>query len=111
MFRLEAVLGSAFRRQDDRSHCMVWLTQGRFICTRLVRDVRRPYIDCTQGLEMWYGLSPTAVRTMLQLFWLWDLGISLVDWTLCFMMSGSRTHDDPTPTWFDMRGSVEAFVA
>lgn len=54
---------------------------------------------------------PATVRTMLQPFWLWDPGIWLVDGTLCFVMSGMRTEDNPTHTWFDMWGSVEAFVA
>ena len=80
MFRLWAVLGSTFRRQDDRSHCVVvWSAQGCVTHTRLVHDVWSSYIDCTQGLETWYMLVPFAVRTMSQLFWLWDSEVWLVD--------------------------------
>jgi len=111
MFRLRAILGSAFRRQDDRSHCMVSLTQGSFAHTRLVRDVWSPYIDCTQEPKTWYRLVPTTVRTMLELLWLWNLGSCLVDGTLCFMMSGIRTEDNPTHTWFEMWGAIEAFIS
>ena len=51
-----------------------------------------------------------VVRTMPQPFSLWDPGICLVDWTLSFVMNEIKIEDDPTHTWFDTWGSVEAFV-
>jgi len=68
MFRLQATLGSTFKRQDDRSHCVVWSKQGCVARTGLVHDVWSSYIDCTQGPEMWCRLVPSVVRTMPQSF-------------------------------------------
>lgn len=84
MFRLQAILGSAFRRQDDRF--TMWYGRCKVIPHApdwfVMYGLWSQYIDCTQGLEMWYRLVPATVRTMSPLFWLWDPRIWLVDWTL-----------------------------
>lgn len=59
---------------------------------------------------MAYGLVLVVFNTMLQLLWLRDLEIFLVDWSLYFMMSRINVKSNLAHSWFDMWGISKAFI-